>query len=147
MNVIVVNKRNMAEVRAAQDGGYRVIYVGKGSALANPYHGQENDRDLYRKWLWRQMQTGNPAGMVVASMRDTIVKGKKVALECWCAPAPCHADIIKNALDWAVGREVAREMGAKVPEIKAEDVVVAKNVKTVKRGTRKSKKEAANASA
>lgn len=147
MNVIVVNKRNVAEVRAAQDEGYRVVYVGKGSVLANPFHGQENSLDLYRKWLWRQMQAANPAGLVVARLRDDIVNGKKYALECWCAPNPCHADIIKAALDWAVDREVARQMGAAVPVIEAKDVVVA--TKTAKKGTRvrKSKKEAANASA
>ena len=102
---------------------------------------------MYRKWLWRQMQMGNPAGVIIAKLRDDIVAGKKYALECWCAPNPCHADTVKAALDWAVDRAVAREMGAIVPEVKVEDVVVAKNVKTVKRGTRKSKKVVENASA
>lgn len=145
MNVIVVNKRNVAEVRAAQDEGYRVVYVGKGSVLANPFHGQEGSYDLYRKWLWRQMTAGCPAGVVIARLRDDIVNGKKVALECWCAPNKCHADVVKAALDWAVDRAVAREMGAVVPVVESKDVVVA--TKTAKKGTRvrKAKKEVVNA--
>lgn len=140
MNIIVTSRRNQS-TREAQANGYKVMYVGKGTALANPFSGQENGHDLYRKWLWRQMTTGNAAGRVVALLRDRVFNGEKIALECWCAPNPCHAHIIARAVNWAVEREMARANGEKVEEVKLVEEVKVK----VRRKRAAKKQEETNA--
>lgn len=65
------------------------IYVGRPTKWGNPYKiGPDGDRDevinKYRVWL---------ATQIVGHRLDLAeLKGKD--LVCWCAPKPCHADIL-----------------------------------------------------
>lgn len=51
----------------------------------------------YRRWLWRQLNTN--LSVVYMLIEDMARMGEGVLL-CWCAPNPCHADVIARAIDW-----------------------------------------------
>lgn len=67
------------------------VYVGGPSRFGNPFViGRDGDRDTviarYRAWLLAQPD------LVAAARRD--LAGKH--LICWCAPQPCHADVLRE---------------------------------------------------
>lgn len=106
--------------------GWTDIYVDRQSPLGNPFLlGTEGDREevlfVYEMWLYnalngygklRKILLDKPA--VVAPsykyptplevrtefnrIRDLLQSGKNIRLVCWCAPLPCHANIIKRYL-------------------------------------------------
>lgn len=64
------------------------VYVGRPSKWGNPFKpGRDGTREeviqMYRKWLLL-----NPT--LYVALRE--LKGKD--LGCWCAPKPCHADVL-----------------------------------------------------
>ncbi len=86
------------------------VYVGRAgrglsnSPLANPFRldrsrprdEQEHVLESYRRWLWRHIQTDSPQRRELArlaALPDGI-------LVCFCAPARCHAETIRDAIDW-----------------------------------------------
>jgi hypothetical protein len=76
-------------------------YVGRPSALGNPYViGKHGDRDQvidrYRRWLFRGICRRDPE--VIAALLQL---GDGSVLICWCAPEPCHAQVIVRAWRWA----------------------------------------------
>lgn len=55
----------------------------------------------YKKWLWLNMASAdNPATQELARLGDLLRGGESVRLGCWCSPEPCHADVVKAALEW-----------------------------------------------
>jgi hypothetical protein len=105
------------EVRHALNQQYGVgkwMYVGRRypgcglaqSPLANPYShlaqanaervATRNDAiEAYRHWLWQGLRDKNQMILTVlrAIQPDTV-------LVCWCAPHPCHAEVISRAATW-----------------------------------------------
>ena len=90
MNPKVLNKRTD---KISPDA----IYVGRPSKWGNPFkigdsgvvpHMGRIDRKeairLYKDWLWRHPELEEQAKQEL--------KGKD--LVCWCAPSPCHADVL-----------------------------------------------------
>lgn len=78
-------------------------YVGRPSALGNPFeigkHGnREEVIDKYRDWLEDGLSGDNPAMRLFANLYDHLVLNGEITLICWCAPKPCHADVIKEVL-------------------------------------------------
>lgn len=80
------------------------IYIGRPSLLSNPYAiGKDGTRDevleWYRAWLWRQIKL---RGEVYRELQRLAAKAKDedLVLICWCAPKPCHADLVKRAIEW-----------------------------------------------
>ena len=72
-----------------------VRYVGRPTKFGNPFivgkHGdQQQCVDLYREWVTRDEQFS-----LRLQMKRELV-GKH--LECWCAPLPCHADVILEVI-------------------------------------------------
>lgn len=62
------------------------VYVGRPSKWGNPFRGER--REVIRKYeAW--LLTERPD--LVAAARQEL-RGRD--LECWCAPRPCHADIL-----------------------------------------------------
>lgn len=64
------------------------VYVGRPSKWGNPFViGRDGDRaqviDKYRNWLM-----ANP--VLMSALHE--LRGKD--LVCWCAPQPCHADVL-----------------------------------------------------
>lgn len=84
------------------------VYIGRGSDWGNPFKiGVDGTReqviDKYRIWI--QTQTHLMA-------RLSELKGKR--LGCYCAPEPCHGDVLVDLLEERARREVdPRTLGAK----------------------------------
>ena len=79
------------------------IYMG--SNLANPFHQAEHGREeaieLYRRWLWDRVKA--EYGPVTRELKDILeysLSRKGISLGCWCAPRPCHAEVIKRCVEW-----------------------------------------------
>ncbi|MCI0395973.1 MAG: DUF4326 domain-containing protein [Chloroflexi bacterium] len=104
----VINFKVYGSVRALDQAfGNRWLYIGRAnryaglaqSPLANPFKVKDFGRGQtivhYRRWLWQRIQAGDEA--VLNALRA--IDESKV-LVCWCAPDPCHGDVIKAAADW-----------------------------------------------
>lgn len=89
--------------------GDQGIYVGRPSALGNPYIvGTDGAAGTlirpYRKWLRDKVAARDDA--VLSALFEIVVELEQrgsVQLVCWCAPQPCHADAIRDVLaelDW-----------------------------------------------
>lgn len=50
----------------------------------------------FRRWLWYQIRL---PGVVCGLINDMARHGDGILL-CWCAPKPCHAEVIARAIDW-----------------------------------------------
>lgn len=79
------------------------IYIGRGSRWGNPYRiGQDGDRyeviAKYRLHLWEQVKAGEVTTEDLAALHDR-------DLVCYCAPAPCHGDVLLRAAAWATTRQ------------------------------------------
>lgn len=64
------------------------VYIGRPSKWGNPFHiGRGGDRSAviakYRTWIRQQPQ-------LLAALEE--LRGK--ALGCYCAPSPCHGDVL-----------------------------------------------------
>ena len=68
------------------------------SPLANPYRvgadGREKSIQQFRAYLWWKIQKHDQAIMNALKSLD-----EDSVLVCWCAPKPCHAEVIAKA--WA----------------------------------------------
>ena len=76
------------------------IYIGRGSRWGNPFLiGPDIDRkkaiSLYRELLWHNICYGR------VSLPDLAALHQK-NLVCYCAPQPCHGDVLVRAAAWAV---------------------------------------------
>ena len=99
---------HVANLRNTQAGEYigRANGQRPASPLANPFRLTcEADRDQviadYRFWLWKQIQGGNPE--VLQELRRLLTLARRpegVTLLCWCAPKPCHGQVVARALQW-----------------------------------------------
>jgi hypothetical protein len=126
---LVVNLKSFLQKRPAQTtvslldhhygaGGW--VYVGRAndryglerSVFANPFSHlagaqaqhvatREDAIEAFRQWLWQQLQGGNPPVLTAlrAIQPDTV-------LVCWCAPQPCHAEVIARAAAWLRRKEL-----------------------------------------
>lgn len=68
------------------------VYVGRPGKWGNPFNiGKDGDRaeviDKFRRWFYAS------DAMVAEARRE--LRGKD--LVCWCAPLPCHADVLLKA--------------------------------------------------
>jgi hypothetical protein len=106
----VVNFREYGSVAALDRAfGDRWLYIGRAnrsaqlsaSPLANPYRprdfGGKRGATLphYRRWLWRQIQAGDCQVLqALAAVTEESV------LVCYCAPGPCHCDVVRAAAAW-----------------------------------------------
>lgn len=93
-----------------------VVDIGRPNPLGNPFqlgrgHGfgnmVERERVIrqYRVHLEREIAKGSGSVhsefmRVVRLVKD----GQSVALNCWCAPLPCHGDVIAEAVMAEVGK-------------------------------------------
>ena len=86
-------------------------YLGRPSPLGNPYQiGRDGTRlevmEKFERWLDRILK--EPPNhlswneqLAQTMFFDLLVKAEKddLNLICWCAPAPCHLDIVKKKLE------------------------------------------------
>jgi hypothetical protein len=84
MKTIVIHKRNM------HSGD---VYIGRPSKWGNPFIlGRDGNRQQviqkYEQYLLNNAR-------LIQSVHE--LKGKRLA--CWCAPAPCHGDVLARYAD------------------------------------------------
>jgi hypothetical protein len=72
----------------------RAVYVGRPTKWGNPFKISEDGtrEEVIEKYRWR----GERIGLDLEARAE--LRGKD--LVCWCAPLPCHADVL---LEWANG--------------------------------------------
>lgn len=80
--------------------GDRGEYVGRPSPLGNPFAmAFESQRDgvvdAYALWLEARMREDGPERAEI----DRLAALPDGTLICWCAPARCHADVIRDWID------------------------------------------------
>jgi hypothetical protein len=97
----------VVNVRRERPAG--MIYVGRacagfaGSVLGNPYHRRPEDARGstladYRQWLREQYRAGGSVRQELERLAD-MAERRDTVLGCWCKPAPCHADIVAEAVE------------------------------------------------
>lgn len=109
----IVNFKSYGSVKALYKAfGGRWVYIGRpnpfyalpGSPLANPFkitpnYSRESSLKDYSNYLWSKINAADP-GILFAL-------GKLSAnsvLVCWCAPLPCHGQIVASAWEWLNSR-------------------------------------------
>ncbi len=84
--------------RVTRKGAPGSVYVGRPTFLGNPYpitrsRTRETAISMYRNWFYGHIEyTPGFAEQVRSYCAD-------YDLACWCAPEPCHADVIREWLD------------------------------------------------
>lgn len=86
-------------------------YIGRGSPLGNPFSHMDGTKaqhkvetreaaiEAYAKWLLEQIQAGNQEVIDELDRLAAIAMSKsKLVLRCYCAPKPCHGDVIRKVL-------------------------------------------------
>lgn len=111
MSIRVVNKRK-GGTKASDDEC--IVDVSRASLLGNPYFMKdETDRlkviEQYRIYLNGQKQKGTKVWFEVKRIADRVKNGEKIALACWCAPNPCHGDVIINAVNFINNQQVGNK--------------------------------------
>ena len=94
----VINIRHDRSVLAEPD----VAHIDRATKFGNPYLiGRDGSRteviEKYRTRLWREIRAGRMPLEDLAALH-----GKRLA--CWCAPEPCHGDVLAAAARWAAER-------------------------------------------
>lgn len=83
--------------------GDRGIPIGRPSVFGNPFsiqeHGREECINLYRQWLWNQVEAGGPVRDKLLALVDRVRSGESVNLLCTCKPKSCHGDAIKEVIE------------------------------------------------
>jgi hypothetical protein len=104
--VQIVNFKMYGSVAVLDENFEDWVYVGrenkhyglKESPLANPYRvgsdGREKSIQQFKAYLWWKIQKRNPE--VMGALQNL---NQDSVLVCWCAPKPCHAEVIARA--WA----------------------------------------------
>jgi hypothetical protein len=101
--IIVANKRKpMYRGPIGFDPPY--FYIGRPEVLGNPYViGEDGTRDdvidKYRIWLREEYVSNNKVYYAVERLVTLYLNGTSTTLVCWCAPAKCHGDVIKEFVE------------------------------------------------
>jgi hypothetical protein len=96
-------------VNAKTVGFHKGEYIGRaspgrrGSPLANPYKigkgiSREEAVTMYEAWLRKELERGDQLILDEFARLASIVCQGKLTLVCWCAPDPCHGDVIAKVL-------------------------------------------------
>ncbi|MGB3205202.1 MAG: DUF4326 domain-containing protein [Crinalium sp.] len=99
-----------------QSGWDKGHYIGragkgrKGSALANPFklvNAEDSAQrawviQRYREWLWQQIQASNPVVINELLLLKKQAEEGDLNLLCFCAPRPCHGNVIKSCVEWLI---------------------------------------------
>lgn len=85
-------------------------YIGRGSPLGNPFKiGPDGTRkeviQKYTQWLREQLKKREfryrtPASKEIYRLLKIGRDNKELRLICFCAPLPCHGDVIKHCLQF-----------------------------------------------
>ena len=87
---MIVNLRNVVDPH---------VRIDRQTKWGNPFvtgkHGsREEVIELYREQLWKWIKGGHVQLEELAELRNK-------QLACWCAPLPCHGEVLERAAEWA----------------------------------------------
>lgn len=54
--------------------------------------------DAYRTWLRVCLREGGPVRVAVEDLVSRVASGERLALGCFCAPRPCHAEVVREVV-------------------------------------------------
>lgn len=85
----------------------RALGVNNGSPLANPFTMKDKNDDKerdeviskYKKWIIKKLIEGNEQVRNELQYIAMEARRKDVDLLCYCAPKPCHGDVIKKLVE------------------------------------------------
>jgi hypothetical protein len=98
MQIVIGNVKDRAHF-----AGKRTEYVGRfKGVLGNPFLvGRDGSRDevvvKYRRWLWKEMQVRS---LVWEKLCELARVQEELVLLCHCAPLRCHAEVVRDAVQW-----------------------------------------------
>jgi hypothetical protein len=99
--ISVVNKR-----KYKGDG----LYIGRPSPLGNPFshkdgtkaeftvHSREEAISKYDEWLNDQYLNNDKIKTIIDKLVQFHIGGRTITFICWCKPAVCHGDAIKDLI-------------------------------------------------
>lgn len=102
--VDIVSRRAGGRAAAA---GWSVVDVDRSNPVLGNRHVLRDHRDAnerarviaaYKADLDADMARNGPMARAVADLAARVREGEKLALRCWCAPRPCHAEHIAHAI-------------------------------------------------
>lgn len=101
----IKNLRNEKCIRAYQ------FRVDRASVLGNKFimHNESEREQVimqYKIWLWQNRERAD-IKKFMHSMIQAWKEYGKLELFCWCAPKPCHAEVIRDYLLWLQREEIA----------------------------------------
>jgi hypothetical protein len=100
---VVINIRN---IKTYQGKG---VYIGRGSVFGNPYRiGVDGNREevieLYRRYLFNSVKAESELYQAVMGLCDKLTRDGQLNLICHCAPLRCHGEVLRNCINWLIGR-------------------------------------------
>lgn len=115
-HIRVVNIRGGIE---AEDGETVIRGDRANPILGNPFHMTMKTMDermrvigLNTERVKADMARGGPISELIHDLAGRVNEGENIALECWCAPLPCHLDPVAGLV-----LEVARKLREKQGEM------------------------------
>lgn len=75
----------------------RVRQVAEQALGARGYR-QGDAAQLYRLVLREQVRRGDVQLSALLDLSERLRRGERLALQCWCAPKPCHALVVRDAV-------------------------------------------------
>lgn len=94
LNIQVVNKHH----------GIAGEYIGRGSPLGNPFPIQAGATrktviEAYTTWLSEKIINSDPKVInELDRLHKIAVNSGMLKLQCFCAPKPCHGDVIRDVI-------------------------------------------------
>lgn len=94
-NNVYVGRSGVVFIKTNEDKKER--YPKKSSVFSNPFKiGRDGDRndvlDKYREYIVEKLDKES-------SLKDELLRLKGKNLGCWCAPEPCHANILLELIE------------------------------------------------
>jgi hypothetical protein len=84
-------------------------------------HQNEDQRfrvvEQYERDFKADLDAGGPMSAEVARLAGLVSEGKRIALQCWCAPRRCHVDIVANEVRKLVGIQTVEPLKAVQPSL------------------------------
>lgn len=93
----VVNKRVHQSVHGD-------VYIGRPGTLGNPFVMKTEAQrssviSRYRDWLREEYKKRGEVYTILNTLASKHKRGENIQLVCWCAPKPCHGDVVKDAIE------------------------------------------------
>lgn len=100
MSVTVLNRKTARPEELAGS-----VHIGSGTVLGNPFkvqpygpYSRGEAAEAYRAWL-EQLPGTSPQWLEIARLVNIYRRTRKLALDCFCKPEPCHGDVLADIIE------------------------------------------------